>query len=81
MRNTKPVAIPYRKTNEPLLEERRKKILKLREEGATYAEIGIEFGISKQRAFRIVNGNSYKRKSDDLSDLVRVYDEVVDTDF
>jgi len=40
--------------------ERHNEAIRLREAGLTYAEIGREWGISKQRAKQIVNGNPSK---------------------
>jgi excisionase family DNA binding protein len=49
--------------------KRRDEVVKMREEGLTYAKIGLRFGISKERVRQIIHGNP-KRKEKDPSSKV-----------
>lgn len=61
------------KYNRESLKQRKEEMIKLRDT-MTYQEIGDLYKLSRQRVFRIINGNQAKGK-DDYSDLVRVYEE------
>ena len=53
-------------------DERNRKILKMRREGFTYKEIGIQFGISIERARQIAQAQARRENEPNMCDILTV---------